>query len=210
MRVSEYLRFPPMRVALAAFALALAFGAWSLIGALHDPAVPAAAIRSTGAIALTSFPTPAAVDIDAAVASDLFAPDRAAPDEPFRMPGEASSSSIVQQATEHPAVLGTAVSASGFSFATAQLGSSSPRIVREGDRLGRYTVRTIERGHVVFTTPDGARLDIAASAASTQDSFNAPTTPNAPALDSGDVGAMFGRGAARGRRRATRDTLPPG
>jgi hypothetical protein len=208
MRVSEYLDFPPMRVAVVAFVLALAFAAWSLIAALRDPPAPATPARSAGAIALTAVPAPTVVDIDAAVASDLFAPDRAAPDEPFRMPGEASSSSVVQQAAERPTVLGTAVSTNGFSFATAQLSPGSPRIVREGDRLGQYTVRRIERGHVVFTTSDGARLDIAATAASTQDSFNAQTAPMFPAFDSADDRGFARRGAARGRGRATRDTVP--
>jgi len=29
-----------------------------------------------------------------------------------------------------------------------------------GDKIGQYTVKSIERGHVVFTTPSGKKLDI--------------------------------------------------
>jgi hypothetical protein len=32
--------------------------------------------------------------------------------------------------------------------------------MREGGRIGQYTVKSIERGHVVFTTPSGKKLDI--------------------------------------------------
>lgn len=207
MRFYEYLHFPPMRVALALLVLALGFALWSLFGALRPPVVPAAGARPMAAASLEPVGRSQAVDIDAVVARDLFDAGRTAPDEPFRMPGDVSSTSVVEQSTERPTVLGTALSANGFSFATAQLGSGGPRIVREGDRLGEYIVRRIERGHVVFTTSDGARLDIAASAAPTQDSFNAPTNPMLPAFDSADVRDFYGRSAARGRRRA-RDTIP--
>jgi hypothetical protein len=210
MRIYEYLRFPPMRVALAALVLALGVAVWNLVGALRAPVVRPGTTRPSAALSLRPVAAPQPVDIDAAVASDLFDIDRAPADQRFRMPGEAPPTQVVQQNLERPTVLGTTVSGNGFSFATAQLGSNGPRIIREGDRLGDYMVRTIERGHVVFTTSSGTRLDIAASAAQTQEPFNAPITRIPPAGDSAYARAFYSRGAARGRGRAARDTIPRG
>jgi len=57
-------------------------------------------------------------------------------------------------------VLGTVVSSDGTSFAVIQLGDARSASVRVGDRVGGYTVKSIERGRVVFTTPAGKRLDV--------------------------------------------------
>ena len=54
------------------------------------------------------------------------------------------------------------VAGPGRSFATCQLGDDRPIIVRVGDKIGEYTVRTIERGRVVFTTANGSRLEVLA------------------------------------------------
>ena len=57
-------------------------------------------------------------------------------------------------------MLGTAASDAAHGFATVQLADGAPTIVRVGDKIGEYTVKSIERGHVVFTTPSGKKLDI--------------------------------------------------
>jgi hypothetical protein len=197
-----------MRAAIAALVLALLFAGWSLAEALRDPIVPVGATRREASPSLKAPPLPGAVDVGATVDADLFSPDRSAPSEPFRMPGESAPQAVVQT-TPRPTVLGTAVSPNGYSFATAALGSSAARIVREGDKLGDFTVRTIERGHVVFTTSSGTRLDIAAIAAPTQGPSNAPITQTTVAPDTGFGSTMSGRRAARGRGRPARDTVPP-
>jgi hypothetical protein len=209
MRISEYLNFTPMRIALAALALAFAFVLWALVDAYRAAPVAPATARPAALVALKSPPVPSAIDIDAAVDNDVFSPDRSAPDEPFRMPGEAAASSIVVT-TVRPTVLGTAVAPGGASFATAQLGGGQPRIVRPGDRMGEYTVATIGRGHVVFTASGGTRIDIAASAAPTQGPSNVSNFPTRPFADSSGVGPFFGRGAARRGRGAARGNEPPG
>jgi hypothetical protein len=113
---------------------------------------------------------------------------------------------------ERPTVLGTAVAPNGFSFATAEIGARGPRIVHEGDKLGDYTVKTIERGHVVFVASDGSRLDISEVAVpNTQERSNAFNDQATPATDS-VYRAFFARGAARGRGnggRPRRDSIPP-
>ncbi len=212
MRIFEYSRFAPMRAALAALGLASVFAAWSLVAAVGAPVVPSVATRPAAAMALKPPAAPRAVDIDAAVESDLFSPDRQAPEQAFRMPGEPTPhAGVVVTNMNKPTVLGTAVAPNGFSFATAELGVAGPRIVREGDKLGEFTVKTIARGHVVFVGSDGTRFDIAEVAASTtQESSNVSIT-QAPSLADSVTRPFFARGAGRGRGgRARRDSIPPG
>jgi hypothetical protein len=202
-----------MRAALGLLVLAFGFALWALITALRVPAVVPAATSAPVRLAGGAASEKATVDIDGAVQSDLFSPDRSAPDEPFRMPGDAPAQAEATMAPR-PSVLGTAVSADGSSFATAQLSGGTPRIIRPGDRIGDFTVISIERGHVVFTASNGTRFDIAATTASTQDSFNArinstSAVPVAPDMPDVPYRPMGGRGGAAGRRgRPTRpDTL---
>jgi len=210
MNLRESLRFPAMRAAVIGVAFAFAFAVWAMVDALRAPALPTATVRPAPTIVLRQPSSLDPVDIDAAIDRDLFSPDRSAPDEPFRMPGEAAPQAVAQQAIQRPTVLGTAVSPSGSSFATAQLGPAEPRIVREGDRLGDFIVTKIERGHVVFRTSTGTRLDIAASAAPTQGTFNASINQMPVAPDTADRRGFFFRGRAAGRRgRFARDTIPP-
>ena len=61
-----------------------------------------------------------------------------------------------------PVVIGTAVSPQGRSFAVLQLGEARPVSLSIGDRIGAYTVKSIERGRVVFTTAAGKKVDITA------------------------------------------------
>lgn len=213
MKILEYFDFTPLRVALAVLGVALAFALWALVGALRDSpasALPAAQASRIAPLRQIALAPPA--DIDAAVDQDVFASDRSAPSEPFHMPGEASASSTAA-ASAKPTVLGTAVSSGESSFATAQFGTATPRIVRVGDKLGPYTVVAIARGRVTFRNADGDRLDVAAQAASTQETANAsvdtstispPFTRAYPGAGRGFFG--FGAGGRRGRRGATPDT----
>ena len=211
MRVFDYFRFAPMRAALAALALAFAYALWALAGAFRAPPVPTVATRAAVALALRRPPPPRPLNIDAAINGDLFSPDRQAPDQAYRLPGEPPPHAAVAVNVEKPTVLGTAVAPGGFSFATAELGAKGPRIVHEGDKLGDYTVKTIERGHVVFVASDGTRLDIHEVAVpNTQETSNA-SNDQATAVADSAYRAFFARGAARGRGgRPRRDSIPPG
>jgi hypothetical protein len=209
MTISEYLRFAQVRAAAAILVLAVLFAAWSLVDAVRSPDIQAVATKPATMVALAAPRAFAPVDVDAAVEADLFSPDRNAPDEPFRMPGDPATR-VAQTSGPTPRVLGTAVAPDGSSFATAQLAAGTPRIIRRGDRLGDYTVTSIARGHVVFTAVSGTQIDIAATAAPTQDSFNASIS-QIVAPDTAFRG-FYGRGAAgfRGRGRPRRDSIPPG
>lgn len=151
----------PTRVALGAAMLGVVLCAWALTRAIRLDAVGTA--PPTVSVVPGALDMPAAaqrVDIPAAVAADLFAVDRTAPKERYRMPGEAGDST--KEAPAKPVVLGTAIAADGSNFATCQLDSGRLQMVRVGDHLGDYTVKSIGRGRVVFVTRAGTSLEILA------------------------------------------------
>jgi hypothetical protein len=151
----------PMRAALAGCGAALLLCGWSARNALHfNPVVAAPATISVVAGALDS-PAPApSVNVGMAIDADLFAPDRKAPAARYRMPGEAAPKSVEEP--PQPIVLGTAIAADGTSFATCQFQSPRLLMVRVGDKIADYTVKSIERGRVVFATPAGKTFEVLA------------------------------------------------
>jgi hypothetical protein len=209
MRMAEYFRFAPMRGALAALAVAFVYALWALAGAFRAPTVPTVVAHAPVALALHTPVPPRAIDIDAAIKSDLFSPDREAPEQAYRLPGEPAPHAVATVDVQKPTVLGTAVAPNGFSFATAELGAKGPRIVHEGDKLGDYTVKTIERGHVVFVASDGSRLDISEVGVPNSQETSNVSNDQATAVADSAYRAFFARGAARGRgSRPRRDSIP--
>jgi hypothetical protein len=154
-----------MRTALGALVLAAGTLAWTVAAALRTDDVSARPeAPSIAQDALDAPPRLPRVDVAAAVATDLFASDRTAPPVRYRPPDEPAGTSggSAQQPPPEPVVLGTAIAVDGSSFATCQLGSSRLLMVRVGDHVGRYVVKSIERGRVVFGTPAGKQLVILA------------------------------------------------
>ena len=142
---------------IASTALAL----WTLVHAVRIAPVPESSeslIANGGALAAVT--PPRSVDVATAVETDPFAADRTAPERAYRAPGEEGGDDGPKAAADEPVVLGTAVSDATRSFATVQLGDSHAVIMRVGGKIGEYTIKSIERGHVVFTTPSGKKLDI--------------------------------------------------
>jgi hypothetical protein len=151
-----------MRAAIAGLAVAVALCVWSTAHALRVNAVAAApATVSIVPGALDAPNAPGAVDVAAAISVDLFSPDRTAPAAHYRMPGEAAPPSAAPEPPK-PTVLGTATAADGTSFATCQFQSARLLMVRVGDKVGDYLVKTIERGRVVFATPAGKTFEVLA------------------------------------------------
>ena len=99
-------------------------------------------------------------DIEAAFENDLFASDRNAPDNPYRMPGETGPDDRAVVEPMKPTVLGTAVATDGCSFATMQLGDGSPTLVHVGDRIGDWIVKSIARNKVVLVGTTGTRAEL--------------------------------------------------
>jgi hypothetical protein len=63
-------------------------------------------------------------------------------------------------AVETPHLVGTVVDAGGGSFVLCQLGTGTPHVVRIGQKLGTYQLRSISQGAAIFVTGDGQRLEL--------------------------------------------------
>ena len=121
-------RMPAVRMALVALAAAVVAVGWSLARALRAPSAAGTPVMSVAALEpITRGPLPPPADIQSAVESDLFARDRAAPSQPYRMPGESAPDDKPVVEPMKPLVLGTAVANDGRSFATLRLGDEPRR-----------------------------------------------------------------------------------
>ncbi|MDB4917979.1 MAG: hypothetical protein JWM95_5623 [Gemmatimonadetes bacterium] len=154
---------PVVRLACAALVISGALVSWTLVRALR-PGTGTSSRRTAFDASSAIGPIPARVpaELGIAIVNDLFAVDRAEPASPYRLPGEESAAVVAKVAPVLPVVLGTASMGEGRGFATCQLGEGRPVIVRVGDKLGEYTVKSIERGLVAFTTSAGKSLEIPA------------------------------------------------
>jgi hypothetical protein len=152
---------PGQRVATGALAIAVALVLWTLVNALRSQPLPDAPPTTVASLeTITSHSVRAPADIMTAVDKDLFASDRTAPDEPYRMPGESDGKDKPAVEPMKPIVLGTAVATDGRSFATLQLGDASPTLVHVGDKIGEWVVKAIERGKIVLVSTSGTRADL--------------------------------------------------
>ena len=161
----EILARPIVRGALAVCGLCLLLAGWTFMDAIRVRDVAEAAPVPFDASGLLAQPQRhSSIDVAAAVANDVFSPDRAAPAEPYRLPGDEEPSVHVEPPeAAPPIVIGTAILGEGRNFAICELAGGKPETVRAGEKLGEFTVKTIERGRVVFSAPNGKLLDISAS-----------------------------------------------
>ncbi len=148
------------RAAYGLGAAVLLFG-WFGVRAIRLDEVPDAAAAPIEASMLKSGGPRELSNIAGAVDRDPFSASRSSPSGRYVLPWEEVETKSTEAAPK-PLVLGTAIALDGRSFATCQLGTAAPRIVHVGDKLGEYTVKSIARGRVVFTTSSGSSLDISA------------------------------------------------
>ena len=155
----EFLGLRGMKWALGAALLGLVLCGWAWQRSTRVEPLPAPEVVLTAEPgALDDRAQPAHLDIADVIATDLFSPERQAPAVRYRMPGQAEPPAPPPE----PVVLGITLGAGNTSFATCQLGSSRLIFARVGDVLGIYTVKSIERGKVVFRTDAGKQLEISA------------------------------------------------
>lgn len=162
MNARDLTRTPALRAASGALMVASMVLLWALVGAFRAvpiPAPPASRNPGLDAIARPVIRPPA--NVQSAVENDLFNADRTAPGTPYRMPGEAAEDTRPRVDPPKPIVLGTVVASDGRNFATLQLGSEPPRLVRVGDRIGEWIVKAITRGKVVLESAEGSRAELA-------------------------------------------------
>lgn len=158
----EWIAGTGMRVALGVLGVAGALCVATAVAATRTTVVQASpATISIRPGALDVPPPPPPVDAATAVGVDLFSPERTPPAVRYRMPGEAAPPGAAAEPPK-PIVLGTALASDGSSFATCQYQTARLLMVRVGDTVGDYVVRTIERGRVVFATPAGKTFEVLA------------------------------------------------
>lgn len=148
---------------LAALALAAGTVVVTLRRALDDPAPSASPPSEAIVIPRIDLVTRrSATDLRAALGDDPFSPDRSPPPTRYHRPG-----SPERPTTTHgpaaPTVLGTVIATDGRSFAICVLGGEPPTLVYVGGKIGSYLVDAIGRGHVVFVTRSGRRIDVRAT-----------------------------------------------
>lgn len=159
--------FRDRRLQLAGGALALSLVAvgWSFMSALRiEPTGEAAPPQFNVEAALIDGSGAPTVEIADVVELNLFAPDRSAPLRRYSLSGydDAPLSEVAVEVPK-PVVLGTAVGSGARSFAMCSLAGAPTVIVRVGDKLGEYTVRSIERGVVEFSSASGERFAVDAN-----------------------------------------------
>jgi len=149
------------RLALGALVVAVIVTGWTVVTALRVeaiPQVPPAKMASLQGVA--HGPARGRTDISAVVDNDLFSPDRSAPEAPYRMPGEADPSDKPVAMPDKPVLLGTGIATDNHNFATVQLGPDRPTLVHVGDKIGQWSVKSIDRNKIVIVTPEGIRAEI--------------------------------------------------
>jgi hypothetical protein len=161
MRNFEWAKTNAGRAAIGAATFSVIVFGWTLVHAIRIDAVPVqTAPDFASASALATPARGAEADVEAAVEADLFAANRSAPEHRYRAPGEDDDEAAPAAPLVLPVVLGTAASDPIHGFATVQLGDGHPVIMHVGDKIGEYTVQSIEREKVVFTNASKKKLDI--------------------------------------------------
>jgi len=97
-----------------------------------------------------------------AVGSDPFHEARQAPTRRYLLPEEDPSSVVVGELRTGPGglrLVGT-VDADDGGFAMVQLDGERPTIVRPGESLGVWVLRTVARGEAAFAQEDGTELTL--------------------------------------------------
>lgn len=151
-----------IRTAQIACAVAFAILLWAVLTASRVPVGDAPPAPTTAAVHADS--AGAAVsdaDIARAVATDLFADDRAAPSVRYRVGAiESKPAAFVAPIVVAPQLklAGTVIAADGHSFAMCQLGAEPAKIVYVGQRIGTFTLRDVSQGSAVFTDDSGKRV----------------------------------------------------
>lgn len=152
-----------LQVAAGALVLSLVLGGWAFGRAVSiEPVGEAAPPVFATSAATAKQPARPPLDINAVVSNNVFAPERTPPPRRYRL-GGAAPEAPKEAPPPQPTVLGTSVESATNSFAICRLESGPATIVRIGDKVGVFTVVSIERNVVVFTSPAGERVAIKAA-----------------------------------------------
>jgi hypothetical protein len=141
-----------VQIASGALVLAMILAGWTASRAVRiEPTESAPPPTFATNDALARAPIAVPIDIGAVVEMNVFSPDREAPARRYSLSGYAPSVPVAPAA--RPLVLGTAVASGNRSFAVCRMPDGPSTIVYVGDKVGIYTVKSIERNQVVFAAP---------------------------------------------------------
>lgn len=162
------------RASLAAGSAAVG-ASWALwqaltVGQLNGPTVRPSARPTVEPPVRPSVrpPTPPALR-QAAIEADPFRPERAPPTVAFRMPADhEAASELASQDRPGLVLIGTAVLPGNRGFALCQVGGEAPKLVRLGEQVGGYTLKTVAQGSATFLAANGTTLDVAVPKAGSQ------------------------------------------
>jgi hypothetical protein len=169
MTARHLLRDVRVQTALAAFAIALGALVYATLAAVRvdAPRVPGR-VDSRFPIPDSRFPIPDSrlsrtdttsnAILDRAVDRDPFATEQNA--APIR---EAAQAPVTLASSQPLRLVGTVVDGASGDFALCQLGGDAPKIVRVGQSIGTYTLRSVTQGAASFDSPGGNRLDLRVS-----------------------------------------------
>jgi hypothetical protein len=156
------LRTRSFQIALGALLVGLILTGWTASRAMRiDPTGSSAAPTFATADALAKTPMTVPVDIGAVVGMNLFSPERKAPARRYRLAGYAEPAAAAPP--PKPLVLGTAIAPNNRSFAVCRMPDGPAIIVRVGDPIGTYKVKSIARNQVVFAAPGEEPFAVIAS-----------------------------------------------
>jgi hypothetical protein len=154
------------RLALVALLCALALAGVALRRALvlDAPPGPVAPLLPADVRHVEPPPRVGERPLVAAIEADPFRPERRPPPQRFTV-AQLRTDALASPERERPAggevqLIGTVVMPGGRSFPMAQLAGEPPRIVRIGEHVGGFALRSIEQGRAVFVAAGGARLEL--------------------------------------------------
>lgn len=150
-----------VQAALAACAIALGALVYSALVAIRTgeslaPGPQSLVPRSVAS--LTRLDTTSDATLDRAVDRDPFATEQTA--APAR---EIAQAPVTLASSQPLRLVGTVVDGASGDFALCQLGGEAPKIVRVGQSIGTYTLRSVTQGAASFDSPGGNRLDLRVS-----------------------------------------------
>jgi len=149
-----------LRVAVTAFAASaalLVIVAWRAIRLdVVRPLEAAAPAQADVSPAETPRERYSLTRILASLDKDPFHPARRRPARRLQVAGGSDVVPMVAERGLAVQVIGTAVAADGSGFAMCAWGGAPPRIVRIGERVGDWTLRSVTPGAAEFTSISGA------------------------------------------------------
>ena len=151
----------PLRIAIGVAVVALVLVSASGWRATHFDEMPRLSLPPVerNAAEMGSYRPALASELDRAIDLDPFHPERRRPQIRYELPGSAPLETPQVTPAESVELIGTVVAASGRSFAMCQT-SAGPQLVRIGEKIAGFTLKSVEQGSAVFVSPDGKVINV--------------------------------------------------